>query len=63
MWTSEQLYYQEAINNLKYPKPKCRVTTCSRKVEPFNDGLCFVCGQDKSKEKLKITLTTETGII
>lgn len=48
MWTSEQGEHERAINDIKYPKPKCRIAYCGKNVEPFNDMLCFQHTQSKN---------------
>jgi len=41
MKSSENFEYEQATNNLKYPKPKCKVGGCGNETRHFNDGFCY----------------------
>ncbi len=43
MWTSEQGERERAINDMKYPKPKCRASGCGNDTQVFSDGFCYSC--------------------
>ena len=47
MITLETIEYQQIMNDIKYPKPKCKTPYCDKDTRAFNDGFCYSCGNKK----------------
>ena len=41
MKSFENFESEMAMNNMKYPKPKCRIPGCGNNCQAFNDRLCY----------------------
>lgn len=54
MKTSETFEYERAMEDIKYPKPKCKIPYCGNNVKSFNDGLCLPCSKKKEEQKNKL---------